>query len=319
MDAKPADRAPHFAAFWALLATFCFTTNDTLMKFLSGDYSLYQLVFIRTVVGMTFVLCILVPLTGNYRMLRTKRLKLHIIRGLAVVFANLSFFLGLAVLPLAEAVAIFFISPLLIAIFSVIFLGETVGPRRWAAIAMGLVGVLIVLRPGTEAFQIAASLPLAAAFGYATLHILTRHMGTTENATSMTFYIQITFLFVAGSAGLAFGDGRYETFDHPSLEFLFRSWVWPTGTDWPLTAALGICAAIGGFSISEAYRRSEAAFVAPFEYVAMPLSVFWGLLIFAEWPDTTAWLGITLVMVSGLVLIWREAIAGRVKRRAQPL
>jgi drug/metabolite transporter (DMT)-like permease len=244
-------------------------------------------------------------------MLRTQRLKMHLLRGCCVVFANFCFFIGLAAMPLADAVAVFFVSPLIITVFSVVFLGETVGPRRWMAIAMGMIGVLIVLRPGTAAFQIASLLPLVAAFGYATLHILTRRIGATENATAMAFYIQLTFIFVSGSASLVTGDGRYEVFDHPSMEFLFRAWAWPGTRDIVLMMMLGVTSALGGFTISQAYRRSEAAFVAPFEYAAMPMAVFWGLTVFGEWPDGVAWAGIGLIMVSGLVLIWREAVARR--------
>lgn len=311
MSLSEAERSTSAGAVWALVAVFCFSANDVLVKFLSGGYPLYQLIFFRTLFGLTFILTVLVPLTGTLSMLKTRRLGTHILRGACVVFANFCFFLGLAAMPLAEAVAIFFISPLVISVFSVIFLGETVGPRRWAAIAAGMLGVLIVLRPGTDAFQIAALLPLAAAFGYATLHILTRIMGGTENATAMAFYIQVTFFVFAGSAGLLLGSGRFEVFDHPSLEFLFRAWTWPTPFDLSLIAILGITSSLGGFTISQAYRRSEAAFVAPFEYAAMPLAIFWGLTIFGEWPDRPAWLGILLIMVSGLVLIWREAASRR--------
>lgn len=309
MTLTDAERSTPVGALWALVAVLCFSTNDVLVKFLSGGYPLYQLIFFRTLFGLAFILVVLVPLTGgSLSMLKTRRLKVHILRGCCVVFANFCFFLGLAAMPLAEAVAIFFISPLAISVFSVIFLGETVGPRRWAAIAAGMLGVLIVLRPGTEAFQIAALLPLAAAIGYAMLHILTRKIGGTENATSMAFYIQLTFLVFSGTAGLFLADGRYETFDHPSLEFLFRAWDWPTGIDLGLIAVLGVTSAMGGFAISEAYRRSEAALVAPFEYAAMPLAVFWGLVVFDELPDTAAWFGIALIMVSGLVLVWRESV-----------
>ena len=157
----------------------------------------------------------------------------------------------------------------------------------------------------------AALLPLAAAFGYATLHILTRMIGGTENATAMAFYIQMTFLLFSGTAGAFLGNGQFETYDHPSLEFLFRAWVWPGGVDMSLLALLGITSSLGGFTISQAYRWSEAAFVAPFEYAAMPLSVIWGLVIFGEWPDAFVWLGIALIMISGLVLIWREALSRR--------
>ena len=304
-------RASNLGALWAIIAMLCFSINDVLVKFLSGDYPLYQVIWFRTIFGLAFILFVIVPITGSPAMLRTKRLRTHIIRGLCVVFANLCFFLGLASMPLAEAVAIFFISPLLISIFSVVFLKETVGPRRWAAIGMGMVGVLIVLRPGTSAFQLAALLPLVAAVGYASLHMMTRRIGISENTTSMAFYIQLTFFIFSSLAALLTFDGRFDVYDHPSLEFLFRAWVWPTPRDLLLMAALGLTSSTGGFMISRAYSRSEAALVAPMEYIAMPMAVFWGLTVFGEWPDSMAWAGIALIMVSGLVLIWRETVARR--------
>ena len=138
------------------------------------------MVLIRSLVGLMVLFMFIVPLSGGVKVLYTNRLGLHLLRGLCVVFANITFFLGLAALPLAEGVAIFFISPLLITIFSVIFLKEIVGPRRWAAVTIGLIGVLVILRPGSETFQTASLLPLSAAFGYATLHMLTRYIGKTE-------------------------------------------------------------------------------------------------------------------------------------------
>lgn len=310
------DRKSAVGMAWALMAVFFFSANDVLMKLLSSDYSLYQLVFIRAVVGLLFVVVIIVPTTGSLSMLRTQRLGMHLFRGSCVVFANLCFFLGLAAMPLAEAVAIFFIAPLVIALASIFFLGETVGPRRWAAIAIGLIGVFIVLRPGTDAFQIAALLPLAAAIGYAALHILTRRIGDTENATAMVFYIQFTFLIASAIAGLALGDGRFEAFEHPSLEFLLRAWTWPEPGDAVLIGLIGVISSLGGFMISQAYRRSEAALVAPVEYIALPLAVFWGFAVFGELPDTAAWIGIALVMMSGAILVWREGAVRRWRRPA---
>ena len=318
MSLADPNRATTLGAFWALGATLCFSTNDVLVKFLSGDYPLYQLMSVRALTGMIFILAVIVPLTGTLAMLRTNRLAIHILRGLCVVFANFFFFLGLAALPLADAVAIFFISPMLISIASVVFLKEHVGPRRWAAIITGLIGVLIVLRPGTSAFQTASLFPLMAACGYATLHILTRKIGNTENATAMTFYIQATFFVVACTAGLALGHGKFNTFDHPSAQFLLTAWIWPAPFDFALMMILGITSSTGGYMISEAYRRSEAALVAPFEYGAMPLAVFWGLFLFDEWPDILAWAGIALIMIAGLTLIWREAVARRRGRSDTP-
>lgn len=305
------DRAPLIGALWALFATVGFTAVDVIVKFLSSDYPHYQITFLRTFVAVGVLLLIIVPLSGGGYDFRTRRLGWQLLRGGCVVLANLAFFLALAAMPLAEAVAIFFVSPFLIAIFSIAFLGETVGPRRWAAIAVGLLGVLIVLRPGTEAFQVAALLPILAAAGYGMLHIITRRIGDTESAATLTFYTMVVMLVVAGAAGLAFGDGRFDLFEHPSLAFLFRAWVWPVPYDAFLIAALGVAIAVSGFAISEAYRRSEAAFIAPFEYVALPLSVLWGILVFDEWPDAWALTGIALILASGMVLIWREAVARR--------
>ncbi len=305
------DRAPLTGALWALFATVGFTAVDVIVKFLSSDYPHYQLTFLRTVVAMVVLMLVIVPLTGARIQFRTTRLKQHLLRGLCVVFANLCFFLALAAMPLAEAVAIFFVSPFLIALFSIVFLGEQVGPRRWAAIAVGLLGVLIVLRPGSDAFQIAALLPIGAAAGYGMLHIYTRHMGDTENAVTLTFFTQAVMMVVAAVAGVAFGFGQFDQFDHPSLSFLFRAWAWPAPFDAMLIVGLGLSIAVSGFAISEAYSKSEPAFIAPFEYIALPLSVLWGIIVFDEWPDRWALVGILLILISGMVLIWREAVARR--------
>jgi drug/metabolite transporter (DMT)-like permease len=291
----------------AIVAVICFSINDVAIKFLSGDYALHQVVLIRSIIGSIFLLAVIVPISGGLPALRTRRLGIHILRGSCVVFANMAFFLGLAALPLAEGVAIFFISPLVITVFSVIFLKEQVGPRRWAAIALGLVGVVIVLRPGTAAFQLASLLPLMAAFGYAALHMLTRYIGRTETAAAMSFYIQMTFIMVSAGLGLLMGDGKFAGTTDPSLSFLFRAWVLPPVGDYWVLVLLGVASAFGGFFISQAYRVSEAALVAPFEYIAMPMAIVWGILVFDEWPDGVALAGIALILGSGLYMIWREA------------
>ena len=305
------DNAPLIGALWAVLAAVCFSTVDVIIKFLSNAYPLYQITFFRTLVALLVILFVITPFTGGFAALRTKNAKTHILRGIFVVAANFLFFLGLAALPLAEAVAIFFVSPLLIAVFSLLFLGEGVGPRRWAAIAIGFVGVLIVLRPGTEAFQLAALLPIGAAACYGMLHILTRRIGAADSAAALVLYVQFTMLTVSLLAGLALGHGAFDRFDHPSAAFLLRAWVWPTGFDFFLIVLLGITIAIGGFAISAAYRSSAPAFIAPFEYVAMPFAVLYGITVFNEVPDGVALFGITLIIASGLVLIWREAVARR--------
>jgi len=292
----------------AAAASVAFSLNDVGIKLLSGDYPLHQIVLLRALFAMAITLGIMMPLDGGFQNLKTRRPIMHLARGLMVVFANMMFFLGLAALPLSEATAIFFVSPLIITAFSVIFLSEVVGLRRWMAVAVGLVGAIIMLRPGTEAFQLASLAPLLAAFGYAGLHTLTRSIRATERASTMAFYIQVVFIAVSLGMGLAFGDGRFGDTGYPSLDFLLRAWVWPTAEDLAIMAAIGIGSAIGGFCISQAYRMCESAVVAPFEYLALVLAIIWGMTIFGERPDAIAWGGIALILGAGLYVIWRETV-----------
>ncbi|MGI3212090.1 DMT family transporter [Roseovarius tibetensis] len=308
MTLATVQRTNLIGAAYAVAAVLCFSVNDVGIKFLSDAYALHQIVFIRALVALTAFSCLVMPLAGGLRVLRTGRPLVHLVRGLCVVSANMCLFLGLAALPIADATAIFFVSPLVITVFSVIFLRETVGPRRWLAIAVGFAGVMVIVKPGTAAFQLASLLPIAAAFLYASLHMLTRKIGGTESAPTMAFYIQVTFLIASTVIGLGLGDGRFAGSGDPSLEFLFRAWSWPPVGDYPILLLLGISGMLGGLFISQAYRLSEAAFAAPFEYVAMPLAIMWGVTIFGTWPDATAWIGIALIVGSGLYLVWRESV-----------
>ena len=295
----------------ALGAWFMFSLNDVGIKLLSGDYPLHQIVWVRALVGITVTLGILLPLEGGYRQLNTPFLKMHLLRGLCVVAANMMFFTGLATISLPEASAIFFVAPLFITALSVVFLGEKVGVWRWMAVAVGLVGVIVMLRPGTSAFKLAALLPLLAAAAYASLQVLTRKIGMREKASVMAFYIQIMFVIVCSIFGWLFGDGRYADPSNPSIDFLFRAWTVPSTVDMGVMLGLGLSSGIGGYLISQAYRMCEAALIAPFEYLALVLAIVWGISLWGEWPDLVAWIGIVMIFASGLFVFWREVVLDR--------
>ncbi|MEQ9693159.1 DMT family transporter [Shimia sp. SDUM112013] len=302
----------------ALIATFCFSLNDAAIKFLSGGYALHQIVLIRSGIALLLLLLVLLPFTGGLSALKTQRLGMHMLRGFCVVFANMTFFLALSVLPLANTVAVFFVSPLLITAFSVLFLGEKAGPRRWGAVCVGMIGVLIMIRPGNADFQWAMLLPLLSAVAYAALHILTRKIGGTESATTMAIYIQLTFVLVSGAIGLALGHGAYAGDGDGMGAFLLRAWSFPATTDWPFLILIGVASAFGGFFISQAYRLTEASVIAPLEYAAMPMAILFGALFFDEWPDMAAWIGMTLIIGAGLFTVWRESLQSPRKRLARP-
>jgi drug/metabolite transporter (DMT)-like permease len=293
----------------AMGASVFFSINDSSIKFLSGGYALHQIVLIRSVIGLALMLAIVLPSRDGLAVFRTRRLGMHLVRGGFVVTSNFCFFLGLAAMPIADAVALFFIAPLLITALSVPMLGEKVGPRRWAAVGVGLLGVIVMLRPGAGIFHPAMLLPLFAAFCYAMLHMLTRRMGATESALTLTVYIQLTFVAVSVISGLALGHGGFANEDNLSIAFLTRAWTWPALADWPVLVMIGCASTAGGFLITHAYRSCEAALVAPFEYISMPLAIVFGLLIFGEWPDAVAWVGIALICGAGLYTVWRETRA----------
>src|SRR5690606_2518616 len=147
---------------------------------------------------------------------------------------------------------IFFVSPLAIALMSVIFLKETVGPRRWLAIILGFGGVLLIVQPGSEAFQIASLLPAISALLYGAMHMITRKIRDTESASTMTIYVILTFLISSVTIGLIIGDGRYETGAHPALSFLLRAWGPIAPADMWVIVMLGIAGVAGSWLISQA-------------------------------------------------------------------
>ena len=304
---------PHRLALVGILSavggSLVFSVNDVSIKFLSGSYALHEVVLIRSSVGLMIMLCVVLPFHGGLPALRTQRLPMHLMRALFVVCSNLFYFLGLAAMPLADAVAIFFIAPLLITALSVPLLGEKVGIRRWIAVGVGLLGVIVMMRPGQSGFHWAALLPVLSALFYAMMHMMTRRMGPSEKAVTMAFYVQLTFIVVCLGMGFTVGDGHLAAQSDPSLAFLFRGWTWPHLGDWPIFLASGAASAIGGFLIAQAYRLCEAGLVAPFEYASMPLAIFWGATVFGTWPDLHAWIGIALICGGGLYMFWREAVS----------
>ena len=302
-----------------ILAHVFFTTQDMTIKFINGDYALYQVMLIRSIVAMLFTLIIFVPIDGGFKYLRTQRLGLHLLRGFGIVVANLCFFTALITMPLAEVVAIFFIAPLLITALSEFLIGEKVGLRSWIAVLVGLLGVMIILRPGFGLFNPASILPLVAALAYALVQITTRKMGVTEKASTMSFYIQLNLVVVSSLMGLIFGDGKLADQSQPINYYLLRAWIVPTWQDLMIMLGIGLLCGLGAYFISQAYRISKAGIIAPFEYVALPLSIFWSITIFGDWPDILSWLGMVLIAVSGLYVFYNESVQGRKNDLYRPI
>jgi drug/metabolite transporter (DMT)-like permease len=290
--------------------TLIFSINDVSIKFLSGGYALHQVILIRAFVAMAFILAVIHFSERGWSQIGTSRPGTHLLRVLIVMVSNVTFFVGLAAMPLADAVAVAYVSPLVVTLLSIVVLGEKVGPRRWAAVTAGMVGVIIMLRPGAGVIQPAAILVLISAILYASGNLLARKMGGTESAMTLSFYVQSGFIVISLAMGLWAGDGHLAS-DDPLWAFLFRPWIWPPLADWPIFLATGLSVGIGGLMVTQAYRTAEAGLIAPFEYVGMPMAILWGVIVFGTFPDATAWVGIALICGAGLYTLWRETVRRR--------
>lgn len=296
---------------FVLAGIIAISINDMLIKELSGGYPLHQLVFTRSAIALMFSM-ILVHIEGGWSILRTHQPGWHILRGILVVIANMTFFLALAVIPLADATALFFAAPLFITVLSIPLLGEKVGPLRIGAVVVGFAGVVIMQRPWESDAALGANrlvllLPVISALTYALMQLMTRKLGATTKASALAVYIQGMFIIVSLGFWAIAGDGRFaEGADNASIQFLLRAWILPAREDWWLHIGMGLNAAIIGYCLSQAYRLADAATVAPFEYVGLPLAVFWGWFMWNDLPDREVWIGMALIVGAGLFVFLRE-------------
>jgi drug/metabolite transporter (DMT)-like permease len=233
------------------------------------------------------------------RALLKVRWPLHLARGVVGVATLTTFVYGLRFLPLTTAYTLFFVAPLIITSMSALFLGEKVGPHRWAAIAVGFAGVLVALRPtGEGALTWAGLAIIAAATGYATSAVMVRAIGRTDSTQSMLFWSVI--LMTLGASVLAAPGWMPLDPDHCLL-----------------IAGVGVIGALGQWALTEAFARGEASVVAPFEYSALAWGVGFDLAIWGVLPDSITWVGAAIIVCAGVYLMRRER-GGRPEAQLQP-
>ena len=295
-----------FSLVSVVFSGFAFSINDIAIKYFTDLMPLHEVVLFRAIIALIFTLAFFLPFEGGWRALKTQRPFLHILMGLCLVVANLTFFSALATIPLADCTAIFFIAPILITAISALFLNEKVGIRRWLALMVGMIGVLLIIRPGSIDFEWTILLPLMAAITYSVKNIITRKIGITETAVTMSFFLHLTFIIACLIMGLIFGDGAFSGNSNPAAEFIFRAWILPTWEMFFVILLAGVSSAFGGYFISQAYRYSSASIIAPFEYLTLVLAIFWGYLLWEELPDSMSFTGIFLIIGSGIFVALRE-------------
>lgn len=306
----PVSDAPLRAIGLIAFGMSIFSLQDVMIRQLGETYPASQIVFVRGLVALV-PMAVMVYASGGFATLRVRRPGLNILRGILTLACNVFYYMALVAMPIAEATAIFFLSPLIVTLCSALFMGEPVGARRWAAVAVGFAGILVMLRPGSGLLQPVAILPLVAAVAYAASSLMARSLGKSQTGASLAFSAMLVFVVGSGVCGLLIGDGRFAASDHPSMAFLLRAWTLPDIGDGILLMVCGLIAAVGFFCLAQAYRTAPASTVAPFEYVAMPLAILWGILVWSEIPSAMTLLGIGMVIGSGIYTLRREARRNR--------
>ncbi|QSX79921.1 DMT family transporter [Agrilutibacter solisilvae] len=272
-----------------LAAVLLFCLMDAGLKLLSAHYPPFQVATLRGASSLPLVLAWALW-TGGLRPLLRVRWSLHIMRGVLGIAMMAGFVYALRTLPLSTAYAIFFVAPLMITALSVPFLGEHVGPRRWTAIAIGLVGVIVVLRPTGEGMMSLAGLAVVvAAFGYSVSAITVRIILRTDSTQALMVWLLV--FMAAGAGALAAPD-----------------WVALRAQDAWLIAGIGVAGALGQYTITEAFRLGEASLIAPLEYTALVWGVMLDATLWGVLPDSVTWLGAAIIVASGLYLLRRERV-----------
>jgi len=287
-----------------------FSLQDIIIRTLSDSYPALEIMFIRGLVAM-IPIAVLVYLGGGWSCLRVPHPFINLVRGLLQVTSYTTYYMAMTAMPLAEVTAILFVSPLIVTLLSALFLGESVGIRRWMAVFVGLCGTLVIVRPSSAMLEPEAILVLIASFTYALSVVITRRIGRTQSGASLAFIAMAIFVAVSGAAGAFMGDGSFANDSHPSLRFLLRAWATPDGSDLLLLGVCGMIAAIGFYCLAQGYRVAPASLVAPFEFIAMPLAVLWGILVWDEIPTLATLIGIGLIVGSGIYVLNREAVHKR--------
>lgn len=269
-----------------LAAISFFSCMDLTSKLLTARYPVMEIIAIRNLVQVVLMLALFAPRL-RLDLVRSHRPGLQFLRGAAIATATLTFVTALSLMPIAEVSAISYTTPLLIALFSGIWLGERPSHGSRIAVLTGFIGVLVIIRPGAGIFTWTAMLPLIAAVCNAVYQMLTRKLSTMDHSLALLFYPSLLATIVFGCLT-------------PLV------WITPQLSDVPLLLAIGILGTVGHFLMIRAFRHAPASQLAPFTYAQLIIMICLGYLVFDQFPDNWSLLGMLIIVVSGLYIITRQ-------------
>ena len=277
-----------------LLSMLLFSLMDASVKWLGASYPTTQIMFFRCAVAMVPILTILY-LRGGWQLLKTRQKSLHLLRSVLGISAMGFAFYAFARMPLAEAVSILHTGPLFMTALSVLILREVVGIRRWTAVILGFIGMLIVVDPGAGMGESGSLYMLIAAFLIGCTTIIIRYLGRIDDPVCITFYFTLTGI-VASSIGI-----------------LWQGWTAPPLPDLLLLSAVGVLGGLAQYLMTLSYRHVAIAVVSPLKYLTIVYGGLIAYLVWGEIPDLQSVLGISLIVATGLYTLHRELVRGVVR------
>ncbi len=280
-----------------VLSVMCFSVLNALSKTLGQLYPVIEVIGARYAFAFILMLVLFLPKSGM-GLFRWHNVGSQVVRGLLLFFSSFLYFNGIVYLPLATAASISLTSPLIVTALSARFLNEPVGPRRWAAVAVGFIGALIVVRPGQTHFDWHALLIVASTLCSAFYQLFSRRYGQTERPDASA-----TMATIVGTLAAA-----------PFVPF---EWVTPTAWwHWALMAGMGVMAGVGHYFVTIAYSQAPAAVIAPFNYLQLIGAALLGYILFGDLPDFWSWVGAGVIVCSGLYIGHRERIRHQQAKQA---
>jgi S-adenosylmethionine uptake transporter len=281
---RPGD---NLTGIWLMLASFAaFSCGDLIAKLLTADYHPVQIACSRQL-GVVAAVAVLFAMKGS-AILRSTAPKLQVARGLCAVVSATSFIFAISYVPLADAVAVTFAAPFMVTVLGAVVLREAVGTKRWIAVTVGFIGTLVIVRPGFGVFHPAIFLVLLAAAAFALRQIVSRYIGRRDRTMTTLAYTALTSVIVLA-------------IPMPLI------WTTPTSiVDVVMMAAVAIMAGMGEFLLIRALEIAAAVVVAPVQYSLILYGTLWGYLVFAELPDRWTWLGASIIVGSGLYMLYLE-------------
>ena len=281
------------AIIFNLLAWVMLPIMDGFAKYLSAELPVLQITWARYFFTVVFIFPLMLFFFKKY-LVWTDKPKLQLIRGLILLTANISFFYSISVISLPKALTLAFVAPLVVTAFSPFFLGESVGYRRWTAVIIGFIGSLVVIRPGFLEINLASLAALGTGIMYGFYLIITRKLSTSDNP--------LLTLLLTGVVGAII-----------ATTFMPFVWVSPTFNQWSIMAAIGLFACIGHLFIILSLKFADASKLAPFSYFEIVTNIIIAYYFFGDFPDSWTFLGLFIIVFSGIYISRRENIVKNIK------